>query len=117
MKNKIIYAEFASAVGIFWFALIIIKYNLANIHSTQYYFISALLIIISSIQFIATNNNLVILRIIVGWIVGIIWTWVSFSLLNSIGYIPILAIGSLNIYASILLANQISVDWSEFHKE
>lgn len=116
-EDKTVLVELLSAMSLFALAMMLTKVNLIQPFNIHTYFWAASLIIISVIQFISVNINMVIVRLVMAWIAGIVWTWFAFTSLNTMIYVPALAIGSINIYACLLLSNRVHFDWLEFTRD
>lgn len=116
-EDKTILVELLSAVALFALAMMLTKVNLTQKFDIHVYFWVISLTIISMVQFISVKINMVVVRLVMAWISGIVWTWFAFTSLNVLTYFPALVIGSLNIYACLLLSNRVHFDWLELTRE
>lgn len=116
-EDRTALVETLSAITLFAIALSLTKENTVNAFDIHLYFWAVSLTILSVLQLISIYTNMIVLRLVMAWVAGIVWTWFAFTSLNTIVYIPSLAIGAVNIYAFILLTNRIHFDWLEFLKE
>lgn len=109
--------EYLSAFALFMISMVLIKANINNFVSTHSFYWVFSLLVISATQFISVKFELIPLRICMTWVVGIIWTWLSFATLNNTLSMIAMCIGSFNIYAFVVLVNRVNFDWVNFIKE
>lgn len=109
--------EYLSAIALFMISMVLIKANINNLVNTHSLYWVITLLVISATQFISVKLEWTILRICMAWVVGIIWTWLSFATLNNTLSMIAICIGSFNIYACVNLVNRVNFDWIDFIKE
>ena len=81
-----------------------------------YIFLLAILCV-SLFQYIGSTFNKPILRICMAWISCIVWTCLSFVVLNTPLLLVTLCISIFNMRVFTVLVNQIDFDWLEFTQD
>jgi hypothetical protein len=119
MRERFLIVEMISAISFFVMSIALtgIKYSSPDGQGSLFWVVLFTVFALLQGAGIAFLRDMILLRIIMTWVAGSVWTWISYANMNSVLVVPMFLVGIANFVSFVDLSNRATIDWREFFQE